>query len=984
VAVHTPEPVQYPDTAAAGPAPFATLAQNPYVGLRPFEEDEALLFFGRRAQVAALLDRLHRERFLAVLGSSGCGKSSLIRAGLIPKLRAGLLVDERDRWIVATMTPGTSPLERMAEAIAGALAAEDMPDFHGELSPQGLARTAAELGVTGLAAALAPALAAADANLLLLVDQFEELFRYRDLPRPAARREAAADFVSLLLGFARARDVPVYVVLTMRSDFLGDSDAFLGLPEMLNRAQFLVPRLARDELREAIVGPARLHGRDVAPRLVDRLLNDMGGEHDELPLLQHALMRMWTRAVDAGRTVLDVDDYDAIGTLSSALSRHADEALAAASPAEREVARKLFVHLTDTDTRNRRVRRPARMGEIARATVADTDTLRAVVDRFRGDGRAFLRASEEPPGPDTVLDISHEALIRRWATLAAWVDAEAQDREQFVRLRDAARRHAAGTGDLLADIDLRAMQAWWKRVAPTSDWADRYGGGFDVAADYLRASRRRHHRDIALLSSAAIALLVLSAWIFVQNRQSRLAEERVVAAQQQRAEAQARIAELQVLVRAAAAAYSPDRAEFAHVTDDGVTVVRSAADRPTQVLNRTQGATAVAFAPSGDRIAVGVGPELQMWAYTEGYQRIWTSTAHAAPIRKIAFSPNGALVATASEDRTCGIRDAATGAQVATLQGYQSPVVDVAFAPDGTSIFATSSAGEVLAWSSADGRFEQDRVKRTVASVSRLPRIYVQIASEDARRAATGVAVRLEAAGYVMPGVERVDAAPARSELRYFDPAQEADARDIAARLAASGVVVETTLVRGYDQGGVVPQYELWFAEGEPRYWFPVVATTPEYHSALGMGRALQERVGDTYDVDVYERTGADGTRSYAVTLGGYTTEAEARARIAAAPGAPADAVAVEATDWGGDLLPSPVGERVMRVISDLFGIPRSRIRLDSRLGPELQTSDDERTALLRTLEEALGVEIDDRAVANVRTVRQLVGAVERFSRPTP
>jgi hypothetical protein len=980
VAAHSPEPVQYAYTAGAGPAPFATLAQNPYVGLRPFAADEALLFFGRRAQVAGLLERLRRERFLAVVGSSGCGKSSLIRAGLIPKLRAGLLVDERDRWIVATMTPGTIPLERMAEAIAGALETEGAPDLHAELSAQALARTAAELGVTGLVGALAPALAATDANLLLLVDQFEELFRYRALPGGDARREAAADFVSSLLGLARQRDLPVYVVLTMRSDFLGDCDAFLGLPEMLNRAQFLVPRLARDELRESIVGPARLHGRDVAPRLVDRLLNDAGGDHDELPLLQHALMRMWTRAVDAGRTLLDVDDYDAIGTLSSALSRHADEALAAASPGEREVARRLFVHLTDTDARNRRVRRPARMGEIARATGAGIDALRAVVERFRGDRRAFLRTSEDPPGPGAVLDISHEALIRRWATLAAWVDAEAQDRDQLVRLREAARRREAGSGDLLAGIDLRAAQAWWKRVAPTADWAERYGGGYAEAQGFLRASGRRRLRTVILRGAALFVVLAMGAAYVVLQRARSYAEERSVAAQREHAEAQARIAELQVLVRAAAAAYSPDRAEFAHVTDDGVTVVRSAADRPTQILNRTQGATAVAFGPRGDRIAVGIGRELQMWTRAEGYQRGWTAEAHAAPIRKIALSPNGALVATASEDRTCRIWDAATGAQVATLQGYQAPVVDVAFAPDGTSIYATSSAGEVLAWTSADGRFEQDRVKRTVAGVSRLPRVYVQVGSEDAREAARGVAARLEAAGYAVPGVERVDAVPSTSELRYFDPAQESGARDIATRLAASGVVVQTKLVSGYAQGGIAPQFELWFARDEPQYWFPVVATSPDYHRALGAGRAVQARAGATYDVDVYE-TDADGARAYAVTLGGYMPEIEAQARVAAAAGAPADARAVEAAHWGGDLLPSPVGERVMRIISDLFGIPGGRIRLSSRLGPDLGTSDEERTALLRTLEDELGIEIDDRAVANVRTVRQLVGVVERLSR---
>jgi hypothetical protein len=301
--------------------------ENPYVGLRPFESDEALIFFGRRAQVVSLLERLHGERFLSVIGSSGCGKSSLIRAGLVPTLEAGLLVAARERWRVATMMPGTSPRARLAAALAEAAHAD----------ADALSQAAAERGVSGLMEALAPGLAADDANLLVLVDQFEELFRYRALADAAAAqmsnpgivatfntgtaREESADFVSLLVGLAQQRELPIYVVMTMRSDFLGDCDAFLGLPEVLNRSQYLVPRLTSGELREAIVGPARLCGGDVAPRLVDRLLGDAGGSHDQLPVLQHALMRMWARAADAGRRMLDLDDYEAIGTLEESLSQ---------------------------------------------------------------------------------------------------------------------------------------------------------------------------------------------------------------------------------------------------------------------------------------------------------------------------------------------------------------------------------------------------------------------------------------------------------------------------------------------------------------------------------------------------------------------------------------------------------------------------------------------------------------------------------------
>lgn len=968
---------------------------NPYVGLRPFESDEALIFFGRRTQVVSLLERLNGERFLAVIGSSGCGKSSLIRAGLIPTLEAGLLVAARERWRIATMMPGTSPRARLTAALADAVRAD----------AQSLARAAAERGVSGLIDALAPGLAADDANLLVLVDQFEELFRYRALPAAgqtagfdsgtSTAREESADFVSLLIGLAQQRELPLYVVITMRSDFLGDCDAFLGLPEVLNCSQYLVPRLTSGELREAILGPARLCGGDVAPRLVDRLLNDAGGGHDQLPVLQHALMRMWARVVEDGRGLLDLEDYGAIGTLAESLSQHAEEALQSLSPEQRRTARKMFQLLTDTDASNRRVRRPARIGEIERVTGASATELRDVIARFQVGGRAFLRVSGDPAGPDAIVDISHEALIRQWDTLEAWVDEEALDREQFLRLRDAAERQRTGRGGLLVDVDLRSAQAWWKRAQPTAAWAERYGGGFEAAERFLDASRRRR-RAVAIgtwLGFGIVAAVIAFSAYETQRAKldsvalnARIAESELRSEfeRRQREEAQARVAELQILVRSAAAAYSPDRAEFANVTDDGVTVVRSAADRPTQVLAYTTGATSVAFSPDGRRIAVAVGAELQLWEYEEGegYQRRWTSQAHALPVRKVAFSPNGALVATASEDRTCRVWEAATGAQVAELKGYQAPVIDVAFSPDGTNIYATSSVGEVLAWSSGKGSFQaDDRVKRTVARAVVYPRIYVQIDDEGARAAVRAVGERLEPAGYVVPGVEKVDSVPAVTELRYFDASQEAGARDIVKRMAASGIEVVPKLVPGFEQSNMpAQQYELWFAHGEPQYWFPVVASVPEYRRALEAARSFQRKVGPDVDVDVYEAKDRRGERIYAVTLGGYMSQAEARTRLAS-PEAPSDAYAWEDEGWGGDLLPTPVADRVMRVIFDVFRIPAGRISMASRIGPDLGIPPDERTGLLRVLEEEFQVEIDDRAVANVQTVRQLAGVIEYLSR---
>jgi len=195
---------------------FGDTITCPYPGLRPFRHEEAIVFFGRDEQVDRLLTKLDRSRFLAVVGTSGCGKSSLVRAGLIPALKSGLMVSGGARWVVATMRPGDQPIRNLARAliddrvVGGTEAAvEHAPEF---------LTAALRRGPLGLAEALCDAPPPGQKKLLLLVDQFEEIFRFS---REGGRNEADA-FVELLLASAAQEDVPIYVVLTMRSDYLGD------------------------------------------------------------------------------------------------------------------------------------------------------------------------------------------------------------------------------------------------------------------------------------------------------------------------------------------------------------------------------------------------------------------------------------------------------------------------------------------------------------------------------------------------------------------------------------------------------------------------------------------------------------------------------------------------------------------------------------------------------------------------------------------
>lgn len=492
---------------------------NPFVGLRPFDSNESLLFFGRRQQTIELMQHLHQTRFLAIVGSSGCGKSSLIRAGLIPKLKAGFLVEDRDRWLIATMKPGDAPLQNLASAMLDALSLEQ-----DEASVAEFVEAIRIAGTQAIIDRSESALKAADANVLLLVDQFEEIFRFGLRTDKQENRDEAADFVSIMLGLAKQSAVPIYVAMTMRSDFLGDCDNFYGLPEAMNRSQYLVPRLTRKQRQEAIEGPIRLFGASIAPRLLDRLLNDLGDQTDQLPVMQHALMRTWENWQQNKDGPVDTLHYEAIGTIKDALSKDADRALEAVSLDERMIAERLFQALTDTDARNRRIRRPAYLSEIELITGANRKQVLSIIERFQSGGRSFLSVSEDKIKGDSLIDISHESLIRQWKTLRDWVDKEAESRATYLRVVDAAVRHKANKAKLWGNPDLQIALDWREKSSPNKAWASRYSEEFDTAMSFLNKSKRR--RRVKLIAGTVITLIAiisLGAW-YVMDQHFRLLE----------------------------------------------------------------------------------------------------------------------------------------------------------------------------------------------------------------------------------------------------------------------------------------------------------------------------------------------------------------------------------------------------------------------------------------------------------------------------
>jgi hypothetical protein len=483
-------------TAAAPPA---AAESNPFPGLRPFEFEDSALFFGREGQSEEILRRLRQTRFLAVVGASGSGKSSLIRAGLLPYLFGGFMPGAGSHWRPAIFRPGNDPLVNLAKAL-------NSPDVIGAAgeSEADAGRSTIAVEVTlrrsglGLIEAIRIARLAPGENVLIIVDQFEELFRFANAGAAAHTGDDAAALVKLLLEAAGQTELPIYVVVTMRSDFIGDCAKFRDLPEAVTAGLYLIPQMTRDQRRAAIEGPVRIAGGQISPRLVNRLLNDTGDNPDLLPILQHAMMRTWDCWHKRRREgePIDLEDYACVGQMSEALSRHADEAYAELSDRQRSIAKVVFQTLTEKGPDNREVRRPTTVADIAAVAEVPAPEVMQILEHFRQPGRCFLTSSSQTRlMPDSVIDISHESLIRGWRTLKKWVDEEAESAVIFRRLAETAVLHRAKRAGLYRDPDLQIALNWREKSHPTAAWARRYHAEFAAAMAFLDASRDTRDAD---------------------------------------------------------------------------------------------------------------------------------------------------------------------------------------------------------------------------------------------------------------------------------------------------------------------------------------------------------------------------------------------------------------------------------------------------------------------------------------------------------
>jgi|GEM_PF-723919 len=460
--------------------------RNPFPGLRPFRTSEAHLFFGREGQSEELIERLMRTRFLAVLGNSGSGKSSLVRAGLIPALHAGRKQRQVSDWKIVICRPGNSPLQNLAAALAGAR----LNDTRQELVEPEVRRLLPVLQESSFGLLEAEERRGDLDKTLLIVDQFEELFRFgKEIPPGDA-----AHFVDLLLNAVGQEGAHIYVVITMRSEFLGECVRYRGLPEIINSGQYLVPRLTGENVRRAVTGPLAVVHAPMDAAFANRLVREVGDNMDQLPLMQHALMRSYKKWQDEGsKTPIGHSEYDAVGGMENAMGHHADELYDSLDQKGRQIARLLFQRLTDLGAGEQGGRRPTIMEEIyglCEAVPATRAEVEVVIERFRDINASFLMP---PPGAalqeGNMLDISHESLIRNWDKLRKWAAEETEAARLYQRLEQG-RMETDADGGGLPPIVLQRLEEWLATSGVNAFWAARYHSGVEPAHDWGQHKER--------------------------------------------------------------------------------------------------------------------------------------------------------------------------------------------------------------------------------------------------------------------------------------------------------------------------------------------------------------------------------------------------------------------------------------------------------------------------------------------------------------
>jgi energy-coupling factor transporter ATP-binding protein EcfA2 len=434
-----------------------TTSPEPYPGLRSFRKSESDIFFGRDDHLDEMMSKLADNHFLCITGPSGCGKSSLARTGLMNHLEAGFLPGRGSDWIFCDLRPGDRPIDTLFAELADVIAADAGsadadPERRGQICQLFYSHITKQRRTSDLNKVLDLVAGIDGRPILVLVDQFEELFRYA-----RSDTEAAVTFVDILLKSAASKR-DIYVVITIRTDELEKCSRYPGLTRMINQSQFLTPSLDRYQIQEAIEGPIALWGGSISPAFSTWLLNCLEEELDKLPLMQHALKLLYNeKSVAEGRgdVTIDVDDFVRVFRLSRqldlsspegrlalrrSLSDRLNQRYSALPEGLKAGAQRAFCALTAVESQHRDIRRPCKLGNLAKTIGESVEDTRKIVLAFSTGDEAYLRYTSAGLTEDTTIDVTHECVLRMWSQLQTeWLAKERESADNITQLAGLAR-----------------------------------------------------------------------------------------------------------------------------------------------------------------------------------------------------------------------------------------------------------------------------------------------------------------------------------------------------------------------------------------------------------------------------------------------------------------------------------------------------------------------------------------------------------------
>ncbi len=688
----------------------------PYKGLSYFDEADADFFVGREALTTRLAERVltlaarrpvPETRFLAVVGASGSGKSSLVRAGLVPALRWN---KKSADWHIHVLVPTARPLESLAVSLtleresmtATARLMDDLAREPRSLHLYASQRLKLENG----------------SQFLLVIDQFEELFAL------CRSEEERSQFIDNLMVAASEVNGLAIVVLTLRADFYASCANYPLLRAALAHNQEYIGAMSDEELRRAVEEPARRGRWEFEPGLVDLLLHDVGHEPGSLPLLSHALLETWQRR--RGHT-MTLSGYTSSGGVRGAIAETAEAVFSDQfTPEQKAIARRIFLRLTELGDE-------AAIGETRRRATFNELILR---QEDAADTRAVLKTLADARLITTTEDsaeVAHEALIREWPTLRGWLEDNRDALRLHRRLTEAAQEWQAHDRD--PDMLFRGA-----RLVQAREWATRHDTDMNaLERDFLAASSEASERDAA--EREAQRQRELDAALRLAEVEKLHAEQHKVASQRLRRRAWILTALLALTGVLAVAAFglSRQRDELAHLATSrelaaasvsnlevdperslllalealSVTHTAEAEDalhralltsRVKLTLRGHEGVIGVAlFSPDGSRIVTaGEDGAIRIWDAVDG-RDILTLEGHEGPVYEVIYSPDGTHIASAGEDGTARLWNATSGVGERVFGDQEAAIVGLAFSPDGRQLATGSVDGSLILWDTVTG-----------------------------------------------------------------------------------------------------------------------------------------------------------------------------------------------------------------------------------------------------------------------------------------